>query len=332
MRQDPRLRRFATVGALAGVLALLAVGAVGLRWQERVAVDSDRIPANVLVALVGVALGAGLAFVVVALILARGDGVPGPAPKRTSPSVLIAQGILLLGGLFLLYRYRDRVGARDTDGSSPPPPMATSPPGGGTAPGEGAPHIEPAWSWPVTIAAGFVVTLVVLVVVWVFRKAAITTERTGLTAAEVQRVVAAGRAALAEIDAPRAAVIRAYAAMEQALVDVGVERRVADTPTELLNRAQAAGLLGDSGSATARDLSRLFQRARYSRRELPPDARWQASAALERLEAELRRTAAAPPADPWAAGFSGTGSPRAAGSGAVTGGEVKGGQVRRNGG
>jgi hypothetical protein len=276
-----------------GVLALLVLGAVGLSWQERVVVDDDRIPAHVLLALLGVALGVGLVFVVVALILARGQGLPGPAPKRTRRSVLIAQGILLLAAVFLLSRYRDRLGRPDTDdpGATPPPVASPIPTAVGTPPGTRSPGLEPAWSWPVTIVAGVVLGLVVLAAVWVFRKAALASEPTSdLTADEVRRVVAAGRAALAEIDAPRAAVIRAYAAMERALQDVGVERRLADTPTDLLHRAQAAGLLGDEGSSAARELSQLFQRARFSRRPLPPDARWQASAALERLEAELRRT------------------------------------------
>ena len=295
MREDPRPRWFARTGALVGVLGLLVLGALGLSWQERVTVEADRIPANVLVALLGVVLGVGLVVVVVSLILARGQGLPGPAPRRTSRSVLIAQGILLLGAIFLLYHYRDRMGRRADGSGVPPPPVATpipAPQEGG--PGTRAPGLEPTWSWPVAIAAGVVLGLVLLAAAWVLRKTATTTEPTReLTAADVRRVVAAGRAALAEIDAPRAAVIRAYAAMEQALRDVGVERRLADTPTDLLRRAEAAGLLSDTGSAAARDLSRLFQRARFSRRPLPPDARWQASAALERLEAELRRTSAA---------------------------------------
>ena len=95
-------------------------------------------------------------------------------------------------------------------------------------------------------------------------------------------VVAAGQAMEAHDDT-RAATIAAYRVMAAALA-----RRAgwtpADTPTELLDRAVAAGLVS---RGAALELTELFREARFSRHELPAGARHAAEAALARVSAEL---------------------------------------------
>lgn len=105
--------------------------------------------------------------------------------------------------------------------------------------------------------------------------------------------IAAGQAALRDHADDRAAVIACYAAMEEALRGHGVRRRVADTPTELLERAGSSGLHSIAGEAAAVVLVGLFQRARFSTGPLPATARDEAESALERLGMDLDSAVAA---------------------------------------
>ena len=101
---------------------------------------------------------------------------------------------------------------------------------------------------------------------------------------ELLDVVESGRAALAELDDARAAIIACYLAMERSLADRGAKRGAADTPDELLARAVAAGVVR---GAAARQLTALFYEARFSSHPLGPGQRDAAEAALDELAAEL---------------------------------------------
>jgi hypothetical protein len=107
---------------------------------------------------------------------------------------------------------------------------------------------------------------------------------------ELLDVVESGRAALAELDDARAAIIACYLAMERSLADRGAARGAADTPDELLARAVAAGVVRD---AAARRLTALFYEARFSSHPLGPGQRDAAKAALDELAVELHRGAEA---------------------------------------
>ena len=124
---------------------------------------------------------------------------------------------------------------------------------------------------------------------------------------ELRAAVAEGRAALAEIDDARAAIIACYVAMERRLADRGTARGAADTPDELLARAVASGAV--RGGAAGR-LTALFYEARFSTHPLGAGQRDAASAALDELADEL----AAKPA-PAAASQPGKSAPGAAGPG-----------------
>jgi hypothetical protein len=112
------------------------------------------------------------------------------------------------------------------------------------------------------------------------------------SAEELREAVESGRAALAEIDDARAAIIACYVAMERSLAERGTQRSVADTPDELLARAVAAGTV--RGPAASR-LTALFYEARFSTHPVAAGQRAAASAALDELAGELAAAKAAKP-------------------------------------
>lgn len=98
------------------------------------------------------------------------------------------------------------------------------------------------------------------------------------------------RRALSTVDDPggdpRAAIIRCYAAMEQALAEAPVTApQPADTPSDVLRRATEAGQLhGDSGPR----LVNLFAEARYSPHAITEDDRATAASTLRAILQQLR--------------------------------------------
>ena len=112
-------------------------------------------------------------------------------------------------------------------------------------------------------------------------------------AEELREAVESGRAALAEIDDARAAIIACYVAMERSLAERGTQRAVADTPDELLARAVAAGTV--RGPAASR-LTALFYEARFSTHPVAAGQRAAASAALDELADELAAASGSPTA------------------------------------
>lgn len=288
---------------VAMVLVLLAAGAVGLGWQDRISLDSRQISAKTIIAIFGVLLGLGLALFVAALLLGpslrRGD-----RPQRTGGLSMVIGAVVMLVIVLALFAFRDQIqSAMQNHGATPTPPptpLAVPPGAGAATPGPGAQQDpRPAWNWPIAVAAGFVVGLVALALALVVRRQAPQAQEVEAepSAAEVHAVVAAGRAALADLDEPRAAVIGAYAAMEEALARTGVARAATDTPSGLLRRAVDAGLFSSAGAAAAEELTELFRQARYTRRELDPQVRIRAVDVLGRLDTELRVAATRDEAD-----------------------------------
>jgi hypothetical protein len=107
---------------------------------------------------------------------------------------------------------------------------------------------------------------------------------------DLREAVASGRSALRTVDDARAAIIACYLAMEQSLSERGTARGLADTPDELLARAQDRGLV--RGPAAAR-LTALFYEARFSSHPLGPAQRDAAGQALDELAAALAASEAA---------------------------------------
>ncbi len=280
---------------VAMVLVLLAAGAVGLGWQDQVSLDTRQISAKTIMGIFLVFLGLGLALVVAALILGRSLRRR-DRPQRTGGASMVIGAVVMLVIVLALFAFRDQIqtalqghGAKPTTPPTMPPPVGA---GAATPAPQPQPQQDarPSWNWPIAVAAGFVVGLVAVALALVARRQVPQAQdaEADPSAAEVQTVVAAGRAALADLDEPRAAVIGAYAAMEEALARTGVARSAADTPSGLLRRAVDAGLFSSAGAAAAEELTELFRQARYTRRELDPQVRIRAVDVLGRLDTELR--------------------------------------------
>jgi multisubunit Na+/H+ antiporter MnhB subunit len=107
-------------------------------------------------------------------------------------------------------------------------------------------------------------------------------------AASLLDAVESARRAMQAVDDAQAAIIACYLAMETSLAKAGTARRQAETPDELLARAERAGLLRGPAAGT---LTRLFYEARFSSHHIPQPARADALQALAAISAELRRSA-----------------------------------------
>ena len=96
--------------------------------------------------------------------------------------------------------------------------------------------------------------------------------------------VAAGTAALGATGGAREAIIACYAAMEATLGAAGAPRRAADTPEDLLTRAERDGIIR---TPAARRLTALFREARFSPHRLADPQRDAALAALDDIGHDL---------------------------------------------
>src|SRR4029453_7383867 len=99
---------------------------------------------------------------------------------------------------------------------------------------------------------------------------------------------------IAELEAeqdPRRAVIAAYAGMEQALAANGLPRDPAEAPLEYLARALVALRVEER---SARRLTELFQRARFSPHQIGAASKQDAIGALVAVRDQLRAAAAEP--------------------------------------
>lgn len=262
-----------------GVLLLLAAGALGLSWGSRVRL-SDRVFRPDLTMALMVVMGCMLALAVVLWAgYGRGGGAGGGPARRRSWIGRLLAFVLLIG---LAYSAWQR-----EPGTAPRLRLPSPAPESGADPAR-EPY-QPAGSSALLSIGVLVVVLVVAVGVgwWIARRRRSAPLPDG-EAERLRQVIASGRAALAEVDDERAAVIGAYAAMEDALAGAGLARARADTPTRLLARADANGFFGPTARAAAAELAELFELARFTERSMPSNARDRAEAALARIDADLR--------------------------------------------
>ncbi|KOV33608.1 DUF4129 domain-containing protein [Streptomyces caelestis] len=305
MERGEREGRRAVSGAAvaAGVVGALALAALVLRPAEGL-LHSGEGP-------LGhwgfVVIGASLAWAVGAMYatgyLRRRAGAdltglpPGEERLRQAAVPLLLAGPGVIGVLALVLHRFDHDSTPATPPATPPadlrsqppptPPVLDGPTSGEEA-GNGA-------SVPLHLLLGLLAAVVLVVVT-----AAVVRRlrRHGLTApprlgpagvpAEdddarlLLSAVRSGRRALADTGDARAAVIACYAAMEEALVASGVQRRASDSPSDLLTRAAGAGL---APTAAAPRLTELFREARYSSHPMGAPHREAAAAALEEIAA-----------------------------------------------
>jgi hypothetical protein len=139
------------------------------------------------------------------------------------------------------------------------------------------PHIE--WTFFLALVIG---ALVILAFVAVQRARRSREDEDVEPEDALEPVVAAGVEALESERDPRRAVIKAYLAMERTLGEQGMPRKPTETPFEYLRRVLAE--LG-AGAASARRLTSLFERAKFSRHEIDEGMRQDALLALSTLRA-----------------------------------------------
>ncbi len=171
---------------------------------------------------------------------------------------MVAVAVVLISDLHLHF-FRKAGPPRLPPSAKKPPKARQLPPSHG---GGWTVHIP----WGPILYGLLVVALIAAVVISIWwsarlRKAAAPLVIVDTSTEELREAVESGRAALAEIDDARAAIIACYVAMERSLAERGTQRSVADTPDELLARAVAAGTV--RGPAASR-LTALFYEARFS--------------------------------------------------------------------
>jgi hypothetical protein len=149
----------------------------------------------------------------------------------------------------------------------------------------GGGFVLPAWL-PWTVLA---ILLVAIAAGLVFLRARRSMPEPPSPPAAARVAVQAAIDALDDEQDPRAAVIAAYAAMEQTLADHGTARSPAEAPREFLRRVLLAGRATE-GEATT--LTALFEEARFSTHPIPERVRATASSALTSLRARLEATGA----------------------------------------
>jgi len=127
-------------------------------------------------------------------------------------------------------------------------------------------------------AAVLAVAVLVVTALWLrHRRASAAPHGHAPAPSPLADAVAAGTAALGATAGAREAIIACYAAMEASLATAGSPRRAADTPEELLNRAEDDGIIQ---TPAARRLTALFREARFSPHRLADAQRQAALAAL----------------------------------------------------
>lgn len=259
-------RRTAAVGAL------LLLAAVVLHPAGRLSNTGNQGGTNVLATVFAAVCGAlGAGCVVVALRSLRTlramppSGLPGRPPNKSLARLigftLCAALLMTPAGSQLLQRLQHHGGRAS----------AAALPTARAHPGSGSKHARSAPPLPQAAALG-----AALVALAMLGAAALRRRRGGSTTPAVDseedsldRALDAAAAALdgptPEGADPRERVIRCYAAMEHVLAATGTPRRPADTPAELLGRAERAGRIPAEPAAALTD---LFRRARYGRAPL----------------------------------------------------------------
>jgi len=141
------------------------------------------------------------------------------------------------------------------------------------------------FDWGPVIVVSLLTVLALAAGAWLVLERRQTTPRRETAAAELAVALERTIADLRAEPDPRLAVIAAYAQMERALGDIGLERSPDEAPREYLGR-----VLPDVGAQTAsvERLTRLFERAKFSPHAIDAAMKDEAIDALEALRDDLR--------------------------------------------
>jgi hypothetical protein len=200
--------------------------------------------------------------------------------------VLVAYVILIAFELIVLPRLHFHLHDTSEQGGSPPPPGLSN------LRASGHRTRSPAFQWRELV--------IVLSLLFVFAVAAIVAlrrrhpdEETGFDTAP-ETLAAALDESLDDLRADpdlRRAIIAAYSRMERALAAAGIPRHPAEAPLEYVERAL---LTLDTSASAVRELTDLFEWARFSHHEPEPSMRDEAVDALVAVRDELRASELTP--------------------------------------
>jgi hypothetical protein len=281
-----RRRSIALVAAVVGLLAVVAVAALGRPLGQSRGPGSG-LPTTfwgyVLTTLVIVlALGAISGFV--ALFFFRIDR-PGMEFARTRPLRSIIVMIVVSALIFFIGRHLDFLHHLLARHKTPKPGQ------GGSKPVKvgGQPVSSVHFEWPEAVVVAGV--LLAALLVYNRRWRVLVRPLRPHAGAAPEELMAALDESLDDLRGDsdlRRAIVAAYARMERALAAAGVPRDPAETPLEYLERVLLS--LDASGGAVRR-LTDLFEWARFSHHEPEPPMRDEAVDALVAVRDELRATA-----------------------------------------
>jgi hypothetical protein len=263
------------------VVALLAVVALASRGHQSPAAAGGveaRAPARVLVDIVFTlaVLGAAAMVVGLAYLRARASAGDRDVSFRSIITIVLVFAAVALAAVLLARQLGEGGGERSRTDSA----ASAAQDANGRKRAE-----RPEFDW--LVAAGTVSLVLAAFAVVTTRR---IWRRRGVhgasaLAAELARVLDEGVDDLLAEPDPRRAVIAAYARMERALAAHGLPRRKAEAPLEYLARV----LLELRASESAvRDLTALFERAKFSRHPVGPEMKGQAIAALVSVRDDLR--------------------------------------------
>jgi hypothetical protein len=264
------------VGLRVMVLGALVAAAVGLRAGSPLDASSDRWQFDDLLHGLGtgleVALGLWVLVVLVAVVL-NGPGEGTKRPVRRNEYLTLA---LLLGGTLLVVVVRELLPPHRPHVVRPTPDVASPAPSVGHRLAQAGDHRGLALL--VLLAAVAVLTAVIAS----RRQPEQEVVEQDLPDPLGDGIAAAGRSLRDTVgEQPRARVLLAYAAFEQALASQGIARGVSGTPEALLQKAVEAGAPG----APASRLTGLFGAARFGAEPVTADDVVAAERALDDLRA-----------------------------------------------
>lgn len=269
---------------IAAVVALLAALALGERSAAGLSLDSTPFVHTLPTGAVAVMLGLGTLLILLALLFGVRRPVAGRGAgprKRSNPLVTAIVWALALTAAALVPRSQALMDLRHR--LTPEPIQAPQ----GAAPRLPAPHTEPILPL-LAVAGALALAALLLHLLRARSRPHPPAAGTDVSDETSQTLADAGAAGLRQIAAApgdsdhRAAVLAAYAAMEDVLARTGVRRGRAETPDELLDRVRGQGL---AGAAAAQRLVAVFGRARWSSEPVGAQDRAQAAQALADLAA-----------------------------------------------